>query len=70
MCKDIGGYDVKYDEFQEMCRKAWSEKFNHLCINMTNKMKVIIVFLTKGRTYVLNAIPKVNLFSFSNVVPI
>ena len=32
MYKDIGGYDMKYDEFKGMCRKAWSEKFNYLCI--------------------------------------
>ena len=35
MYKDIGGYDLKYDESKEMCRKAWSEKFNYLCIDMT-----------------------------------
>ena len=33
MYEDIGGYDMKYYEFKEMCRKAWSEKFNYLCIN-------------------------------------
>ena len=25
---------MKYDEFREMCRKAWSEKFNYLCTDM------------------------------------
>ena len=33
--KYIGGYDMKCDEFKEICRKAWSEKFNYLCIDMT-----------------------------------
>ena len=32
---DIGAYDMKYDEFKEMCHKAWSEKFNHLYIDMS-----------------------------------
>ena len=32
---DIGAYDMKYDEFKEMCRNAWGEKFNYLCIDMT-----------------------------------
>ena len=32
---DIGPYDMKYDEFKEMCHKAWSERFNYLCIDMT-----------------------------------
>ena len=36
-CKfyDIGSFDMKYDEFEEMCHKAWSEKLNYLCIDMT-----------------------------------
>ena len=28
---------MKHDEFKEMCQKAWSEKFNHLCFDMTDK---------------------------------
>ena len=35
MYYDIGAYDLKYDEFKEMCHKAWDEKYNYLCINMT-----------------------------------
>ena len=35
MYKNIGVYDMKYDELKEMCRKTWSEKFNFLCIDMT-----------------------------------
>ena len=34
MYYDIGAYDMKNDEFKEMCHKAWSEKFNYLCIDM------------------------------------
>ena len=30
---------MKYDEFKEMCRKAWSEKLNCLCIDMTKNKK-------------------------------
>ena len=26
---------MKYDEFKKTCQKAWSEKFNYLCIDMT-----------------------------------
>ena len=32
---DIGAYDMKYDEFKEMCHKAWDEKYNYFCIDMT-----------------------------------
>ena len=38
MYKDIGGYDMKYDEFKEMCRSSWCENFNYLCIHL-NKNK-------------------------------
>ena len=30
--RDIDGYDMKKDEIKEMCRTAWSEKFNYVCI--------------------------------------
>ena len=29
---------MKYDEFREMCRTAWSEKFNYFCIDMTKRI--------------------------------
>ena len=35
MYYDIGVYDMKYDEFKQMCQKAWSERFNCLCIDTT-----------------------------------
>ena len=35
---DIGAFDMIYDEFKEMCRVGWSEKFNYLCIDK-NKNK-------------------------------
>ena len=35
MYYDIGAYDMKYDEFKEMCHKAWDEKYNYLCIDIT-----------------------------------
>ena len=35
MYYDIGAYDMKYDEFKEMFHKAWSERFNYPCIDMT-----------------------------------
>ena len=35
MYKDIRGFDVQKYEFKEMCGKAWSEKSNHLCFDMT-----------------------------------
>ena len=37
MCNDIGAFDMIYDEFKEMCRVAWSEKYNYLRIDMNKK---------------------------------
>ena len=34
MYYDIGAYDMNYNEFEELCHKSWSEKFNYLCIDM------------------------------------
>ena len=54
---------MKDDEFKEMCHKAWSERFNYLCIDMVKiKMKVNTVFSTKAKTLTLNAFVKLNLF--------
>ena len=54
MYYDIDAYDMKYGEFKEMCHKAWSEKFNYLCIDMTknkNEGKYRI-FLESKTTYI------------------
>ena len=37
MYYDIGAYDMNYDEFKEMCHKAWDEKYNYLCIDIAKK---------------------------------
>ena len=44
----ISEHDMKYDEFKERCHKAWSEKYNYLCIDMSkSKNKGNIVFSMK-----------------------
>ena len=30
---DVAGYDMSYDEFKEICRKAWEEDYNCLSID-------------------------------------
>ena len=35
MYYDIRVYDMKYDDFKEMYHKAWSERFNYFCIDLT-----------------------------------
>ena len=31
--RDIAGFDMSYEEFKNLCREAWNEKFNYLLIN-------------------------------------
>ena len=62
---------MKYDEFKEMCHKAWSERLNYLCIVLMG-LKILkkanIVFSMKPKIHTLNVFPKVNLFKKLNVV--
>ena len=39
MYHDIGAFDMIYEEFKEMCRVAWSEKSNYLCIDLSKNKK-------------------------------
>ena len=35
--KDVGGYDMSYDEFKQLCRKSWEVEYNDLCIIRSKK---------------------------------
>ena len=37
MYRDVGGYDMSYDEFKQSCRKSWEEDYNYLCIDRSKK---------------------------------
>ena len=51
MYYDIRAYDMKYDEFKEMCHEAWDEKYNYLCIDMTKKKNEgKYCFFNEGKT--------------------
>ena len=53
MYYDIGGYDMLYSEFKEMCHKAWSKKFKYLCIDMTKKKEGKYRFFSESKnTYI------------------
>ena len=63
MYYDIGAYDMNYDEFKEMCHKAWDEKFNYLCIDMTkNKNEGKYRILNESKTIYIECIPETNPF--------
>ena len=59
MYYDIGAYDMNYDEFKLMCHKAWDEKYNYLCIDMTkNKNEGRYRIFNESKTTYIDCIPK------------
>ena len=63
MYYDIGAYDMKYDEFKEMCHKAWDEKFNYLCIDMVkNKNGGKHLIVNESKTTYIDCIPETEPF--------
>ena len=63
MYRDIGAFDMIYDEFKEMCRVAWSEKFNNLCIDMTeNKNEGKNRVYNKNKNTYIECIPETEPF--------
>ena len=59
MYYDIGAYDMKYDEFKEMCHKAWDEEYNYLCIDMTkNKTEGRYRIFNESKTIYIDCIPE------------
>ena len=63
MYYDIGAYDRKYDEFKEMCHKAWDDRFNYLCIDMTkNKNEGKYRVFNESKTIYIDCIPETEPF--------
>ena len=59
MYYDIGAYDMNYDEFKQMCHKAWDEKYNSLCIDMTkNKNEGKYRIFNESKTTYIDCIPE------------
>ena len=69
MYYDIGAYDMKYDEFKEMCHKAWDEKFNYLCIDMVkNKNGGKYRIFNESKTTYIDCIPETEPFQTYKIV--
>ena len=63
MYHDIGAFDMIYDEFNDMCRVAWGEKFNYLCIDTTkNKKDGKYRIFNESKTTFLDCIPETEPF--------
>ena len=59
MYYDIGAYDMNYDEFKLMCHKAWDEKYNYLCIDLTkNKNEGKYRIFNESKTTYIDCIPE------------
>ena len=35
--RDVGGYDMNYDEFKQLRRKSWEKNYNYLCFDRFKK---------------------------------
>ena len=63
MYSDIGAYDMNYDEFKQMCHKAWEEKYNYLCIDMAkNKNEGKYRIFNENKTTYIDCIPETEAF--------
>ena len=63
MYYDNGAYDMKYDEFKEMCHKAWDERYNYLCIDMTkNENEGKYRIFNESKTTYIECIPETEPF--------
>ena len=49
---------MNYDEFKQLCHKAWYERYNYLCIDMTkNKNEGKSRIFNKSKTTYIDCIP-------------
>ena len=62
MYYDIGAYDMKYDEFKEMCHKVWDEKLIYLCIDMVKKNGGKYRIFNERKPTYIDCILETNLF--------
>ena len=54
---------MNYDEFKEMCHKAWDERFNYLCNDMTkNKKEGKYCIFNESKTTYIDCNPKTEPF--------
>ena len=37
--RDVGGYDLNYDEFELLCSKSWEFECNRLCIDKKKRLR-------------------------------
>ena len=35
--RNVGEYDMKYDEFKQICKSSWEEEYEYLCTDSSKK---------------------------------
>ena len=52
--RDVGGYDMNCDEFEELCRKSWEEEYIYLGIDRSKKRDQgrYCTYNESGNTYI------------------
>ena len=54
---------MKYDEFKEICHKAWNERFNYPCFYLTkNKKEGKYGIFNESKTTYIDCIPETEHF--------
>ena len=52
--RDVGGYDMSYDEFKQLCRNSWEDDYNFLCIDRSKReIKENNIFVMKATKHIL-----------------
>ena len=63
MFEDIGGYDITFCEFTQMCRESWSERFKYLCTDMSiNKNEGKYRLLNESQNIYIGWCPEMAVF--------
>ena len=62
MYYDIGAYDMKYDEYTELCSLAWSENFNYLCLDLNNNENEGNFFFNESKNTSIECTPETEAF--------
>ena len=54
--RDIAGFEIKYDEFKDVCRHAWKDESSNHFYKDKSKKELNFVFATKAKK-IIECIP-------------
>ena len=61
--RDVASYDMRYDDFKDLCGKLWEEEYNYLCIDRSkNRERGRYFIRNESKKSIWNALQKRNLF--------